>query len=188
MAALGISILSPVDLLPGGEIDVHRVPLLGIHNGETQSEFPGLDELTSARVLGRLLYAVAGASFKPSSRTLETSENTEILRSPSARSSVLADVPLAAGFPGGRFRCVQRLRKPRRQPQVSGVVVRRVLQQEAAGRLDAPEGLPEVAHQLFEHGVFVCHGPTVHSAGRSVPDSQTSVRDRGYGNVGEGSF
>jgi hypothetical protein len=43
-----MSILSPVDLLPGGEIDVRRVPLLGIHNGETLSEFPGLDELTSA--------------------------------------------------------------------------------------------------------------------------------------------
>ena len=83
MAALGMSILSPVDLLPGGEIDVHRVPLLGIHNGDTLSESPGLDELTSARVLGRLLYAVAGASSKPSSRTLETSENTELLRSPS---------------------------------------------------------------------------------------------------------
>jgi hypothetical protein len=83
-----MSILSPVDLLPGGEIDVRRVPLLGIHNGETLSEFPGLDELTSARVLGRLLYAVAGASFKPSSRTLETSENTELLRSPFARSPV----------------------------------------------------------------------------------------------------
>src|SRR5215217_4755222 len=44
----------------GGEIDVRRAPLLG-----------------------RLLYAVAGASSKPSSRTLETSENTELLRSPS---------------------------------------------------------------------------------------------------------
>jgi hypothetical protein len=76
MAELGISILSLVDLLSGGEIDVRRVPLLGIHNGETLSEFPGLGELTSARVLGRLLYAVAGASFKPSSKTLETSENT----------------------------------------------------------------------------------------------------------------
>ena len=53
----------------GGEIDVRRVPFLGIHNGETLSELPGLDELTSARVLGRLLYAVDGASFKPSSRT-----------------------------------------------------------------------------------------------------------------------
>jgi hypothetical protein len=82
MAALGISILSLVDLLPGGEIDVRRIRLLGIHNGETLSEFPGLDgldELTSARVLGRLLYAVAGASSKPSSRPLETSENTELL-------------------------------------------------------------------------------------------------------------
>jgi hypothetical protein len=76
MAELGISILSLVDLLSGGEIDVRRVPLLGIHNGETLSEFPGLGELTSARVLGRLLYAVAGASFKHSSKTLETSENT----------------------------------------------------------------------------------------------------------------
>jgi hypothetical protein len=65
MTALGISILSPVDLLPGGEIDVRRVPFLGIHNGETLSEFPGLDELASARVLGRLLYAVDDASFKP---------------------------------------------------------------------------------------------------------------------------
>jgi len=73
-----MSILSPVDLLPGDEIDVRRVPLLGIHNGETLSEFPGLDELTSARVLGRLLYAVASARFKPSSRALETSENTEL--------------------------------------------------------------------------------------------------------------
>jgi hypothetical protein len=82
MAALGMSILSPVDLLPGGEIDVSGVPLLGIHNREALSEFSGLDELTSARVLGRLLYAVAGASFKPSSRTVETSENTELLRSP----------------------------------------------------------------------------------------------------------
>ena len=51
-------------------------------SGEKLSEFPGLDELTSARILGRLLYAVAGASSKPSSRTLETSENTELLRSP----------------------------------------------------------------------------------------------------------
>jgi hypothetical protein len=74
-----MSILSPVDLLQGGKIDVRRVPLPGIHNGESLSEFPGLDELTSARVLGRLLYAVAGASFKPSSRTPETSENTELL-------------------------------------------------------------------------------------------------------------
>jgi hypothetical protein len=73
-------IISPVDLLPGGEIDGRRVPLLGVHDGETLSESPGLDELTSARVLGRLLYALAGASFKLSSRTLETSENTELLR------------------------------------------------------------------------------------------------------------
>ena len=87
MTALGVSILSPVGLLPGGELDVRRVPLLGIHNGEMLSEFPGLDELMSSRVLGRLLYAVAAASFKPSSRTLETFENTELLRSPSARSS-----------------------------------------------------------------------------------------------------
>ena len=53
MAALCISTLSSVDLLPGGKIDVRRVPLLGTHNAETLSEFPGLDELTSARVLGR---------------------------------------------------------------------------------------------------------------------------------------
>ncbi len=58
---------------------MRRVPPLGIHDGETLPEFPGLDELTSARVLGRLLYAVADASFEPSSRTLETSENTELL-------------------------------------------------------------------------------------------------------------
>jgi len=70
-------------LLPGGEIDIRRVPLLGVHNGETLSESPGLDELTPACVLGRLLYAVAGASFKPSSRTFETSENTDLPRSPS---------------------------------------------------------------------------------------------------------
>ena len=84
MVALGISIFSPVDLLPGGEIDVRRVRLLGIHDGETLSEFPGfdgLDELTSARVLGRLLNAVAGASSKPSSRTL--------WNTPSPRSDVL---------------------------------------------------------------------------------------------------
>lgn len=60
MAELGISIPSPADLLPGGEIDVRRVLPLGIHNGGPWSEFPGVDELTSARVLGRLLYAVAG--------------------------------------------------------------------------------------------------------------------------------
>jgi hypothetical protein len=89
-----MSILSPVDLPPGGEIDVRRVPLLGIQNGETPYEFPGLDELTSARVLGRLLYAVAGASFKPSSRTLETSENTEPLRTPCPLTSKTADTYL----------------------------------------------------------------------------------------------
>ena len=83
MAALGMSFLSPIDLLPGGEIDVRRAPLLGTHNGEKLSEFPGLDVLTSARDLGRLLYAVASASSKLSSRTLETSEKTELLRSPS---------------------------------------------------------------------------------------------------------
>jgi hypothetical protein len=71
MIELCISILSPVDCCRG-EIEVRRVPLLGIHSGETLSEFPGLEELTSAYVLGHLLYAVAGASFKPSSRTLET--------------------------------------------------------------------------------------------------------------------
>ena len=87
MAALGMPIFSPVDLLPGRKIDARRILLLGIHNGETLSEFPGLGELTSARVLGRLLYAVAGASFKPSSRTLETSENTELRRTLSRRSS-----------------------------------------------------------------------------------------------------
>ena len=59
---------------------MRSVTLLGIHNGETLSKFPGLDELTAADVLGRLLYAVAGASFKPSSRTIETSEDTELLR------------------------------------------------------------------------------------------------------------
>ena len=80
MAALGMSILSRVDLLPGGEIDVSPVPLRGIHNGEKLSEFPGFDVLTSARVLGHLLYAIAGASFKHSSRAQETSANTELLR------------------------------------------------------------------------------------------------------------
>ena len=79
MAALGMSILSPLDLLLGGEIDVRPVPLLGIHNGDTVSEFPGFDALTSARVLGHLLYAIAGASFKHSSRTQETSEDTKRL-------------------------------------------------------------------------------------------------------------
>src|SRR5829696_2347728 len=33
---------------------------------------PGRDELTSARLLGRLVHAMAGGSFQPSSRTLET--------------------------------------------------------------------------------------------------------------------
>lgn len=65
---------------------MRRVPFPGIHNGELP-EFPGLDELTSARVLGRLLYAVATATFKPSSRTLEGSENTEPLGTPSRRRS-----------------------------------------------------------------------------------------------------
>jgi hypothetical protein len=60
MAELGISIPSPADLLPGGDIDVRRVHPRGIHDGGTWSEFSALDELTSARVLGRLLYAVAG--------------------------------------------------------------------------------------------------------------------------------
>ena len=83
MSALGVSFPGPIDLLPGGEIDVRRAPLLGIHNGEKLSEFPGLEVLRSARVLGRLQYALAGASSKPSSRTLETSENTELLSSPS---------------------------------------------------------------------------------------------------------
>jgi hypothetical protein len=58
-----MSILSSLDLLLGGEIDVRPVPFLGIHNGEKLSEFPGFDVLTSARVLGHLLYAIAGASF-----------------------------------------------------------------------------------------------------------------------------
>jgi hypothetical protein len=49
MAALGMPILSLVDLLPGSEIDVRGVLLLGIHKGETLSELSGLDELTSAR-------------------------------------------------------------------------------------------------------------------------------------------
>ena len=52
-------ILSSGNLLPGGEIDARGVPLLGTHNGEKLSKFLGLDELTSARFLGRLLYAVA---------------------------------------------------------------------------------------------------------------------------------
>jgi hypothetical protein len=75
MTALGISTLSWLDVLPGVR-SVCVVFLLGIDNEEMLSEFPGPDELTSARVLGRLLYAVAGASIKPSSGTLETSENT----------------------------------------------------------------------------------------------------------------
>jgi hypothetical protein len=66
----------------GGEIDVRPVPLLGIHNGENLSEFPGFDVLKSARVLGHLLYAIAGASFKHSSRTQEASANTELPRGP----------------------------------------------------------------------------------------------------------
>ena len=81
----------------GGEIDVRRVPLLGIHNGETLSEFPGLDELTSAHVLGRLLYAVADASLKPSSRTLEGSENTEPLGEGPRKPLLRARVKKSAG-------------------------------------------------------------------------------------------
>jgi hypothetical protein len=75
MAALGMSILRPVDLLPGGEIDVRRVPLLDIHNGDTLSEFPGLDELTSARFLGRLLYAVANHGGLLRTYHMRSSEN-----------------------------------------------------------------------------------------------------------------
>jgi hypothetical protein len=82
-----MTIFSPVDLLPGREIDARRILLFGIHNGETLSELSGLDELTSADVFGRLLYAVEGASFKPWFRTIETSENTELLRTASRRSS-----------------------------------------------------------------------------------------------------
>ena len=80
---------------------------------------------------------------------------------------MLADASLSAGFSGGRLRRVQRLRKPRQQPQVPRIVVRCVLHQEAAGRPDAPGGLPEVVHQFFENGAFFSHGPTVHPAGAS---------------------
>ena len=63
MAALGMPILSPVDLLPGVRSMCVVFPFLAStmerHNGETLSGFTGLDELTSARFLGRLLYAVA---------------------------------------------------------------------------------------------------------------------------------
>jgi len=45
-----------------------------------------------------------------------------------------------------------------------------VLSHEASGRPDAPGGLPEVPQRPFERGVaFVCHGPTVHRPGSSVP-------------------
>ena len=83
---------------------------------------------------------------------------------------MLVDASLTAGFPGGRFRRVQRLRQPRQQPQVPGIVVRRVLHQEAAGCPDAPGGLPEATHQFFENGAFLWHGATVHPADRSVRD------------------
>jgi hypothetical protein len=93
---------------------------------------------------------------------------------------MLASIASAAGLPGGRLRSVQRLRQPRRQPQVSGFVYQRMLQQQAAGRPDAPGGLPEVPHQLFEHGVFGGHEPTVHSTSRWVPDRPAIAGDRGY--------
>ncbi len=85
---------------------------------------------------------------------------------------MLADASLSAGFPGGRFRRVQRLREPRQQPQVRrGIVLRGVLRQEAAGRPDAPGGLPKVTHQFFENGAFFfLHGPTVHPAHRPGRD------------------
>ena len=84
---------------------------------------------------------------------------------------MLADASLSAGFPGGRFRCVQRLRKTRQQPQVCGIIVLRgVLRQEAAGRPDAPGGLSKVTHQFFENGAFFLHGPTVHPAYGPVRD------------------
>src|SRR5215210_2485844 len=60
--------------------------LLGIQNGGAPSEFLDLDGLAPARVLGRLLCAVAGSGFEPSSGTLETSETTELPRPPYARS------------------------------------------------------------------------------------------------------
>ncbi|CAA9386973.1 MAG: hypothetical protein AVDCRST_MAG01-01-294 [uncultured Rubrobacteraceae bacterium] len=101
----------------------------------------------------------------------------ELPRTPSEGSSLLADASLSTGLPGGRLCCVQRLRKTRRQPQVSGVVRHRVLQQEVAGRPDAFGGLAEVPHQLFEHGVFVEHKLTVHS--------RQAVGDRGYANFSE---
>jgi hypothetical protein len=112
----------------------------------------------------------------------------ELRRTPSEGSSVLADASLTAGFPGGRFRRVQRLRESRQQPQVSGIVVRRVPHQEAARRPDAPGGLPEVVHQFFENGAFLWHGPTVHSASRWVPDRPAIAGDRGYANFGELPF
>ena len=84
---------------------------------------------------------------------------------------MLADASLSAGFPGGRLRRVQRLRKTRQQPQVCGIIVLRgVPRQEAAGRPDAPGGLSKVTHQFFENGAFFLHGPTVHPAHRPVRD------------------
>ncbi len=95
----------------------------------------------------------------------------QLPRTPSGRSSALADASLSAGFPGGRLRRVQRLREPRQQPQVCGIVVLRgVLRQEAAGRPEAPGGLPKVTHQFSENGAFFLHGPTVHPAYRRVRD------------------
>ena len=82
---------------------------------------------------------------------------------------MLADASLTAGFPGCHLRRVQRLREPRQQPQVCGIVLRGVLRQEAAGRPDAPGGLPKVTHQFVENDVFFfLHGPTVHPAHRPV--------------------
>ena len=90
-----------------------------------------------------------------------------------------AGVAQAAGLPGGRLRRLQRLRQPRRQPQVPRFVHHLVLQQQAAGRPDAPGGLPELPHQLFEYGVFIGHGLTVHAACRSLPDLARPLRGIG---------
>jgi roadblock/LC7 domain-containing protein len=50
-------------MLPGGEIDVRCVPLLGTHNGEKLSKFLGLDELRSARWVPQHGWAYTGGEW-----------------------------------------------------------------------------------------------------------------------------
>ena len=90
---------------------------------------------------------------------------------------MLLGVALAAGRPGGRLRRIQRFRQTRRQLEVSGFIHHRVLQQQAAARPDAPRGLPEGPHQLFEHGFFVGQGTPLLPHGLIIPAARCRRRN-----------